>query len=418
MTHQERISDRLAIVVLNFRQWTGETVLDKEDFQLGQGGKLPPEHVAHLGSKRICNPDELRVFASIKQRAVRLLESCGVPYLGGWAVPLSQAKKVLLTLDTYVREYEVAKATFLQRYDEAVKAWIAQNPEFGSEILRSVKTKSHVEARIRSGYSVFKVQALEGDANSFDLAEAGLGETLLTEVAKTARELYRRTFAGKDQVTARAVDPIRRIRARLAGLAFIDNGILPVINAIDNALSPLSKYGPYKGSDFHQLTSIVLVLCDEDRMRDLSQAVTEQVSSQSAEDFALMAEDPQSSLSVSVQHQDAPEVVPSQGQKQHGRDQDLSLDLDAELEAFLEAKKSERSQKSQISQKSQTDAHRETQTPVRDLNAQTLNETHETNEINKTHVEHHQEGNEYEESKEPTPLLPSMTQDNASSMFW
>ena len=388
MTHQKRISDRLAIVVLNFRQWTGETVLDKDDFQLGQGGKLPPQHLAHLGSKRICNPEDLRVFASIKQRAVRLLESCGVPYLGGWAVPLSQSKKVLLMLDGYVREYEVAKATFLQRYDEAVKAWIAQNPEFGSEILRSVKTKSHVEARIRSGYSVFKVQALEGDASSFDLAEAGLGETLLTEVAKTARELYRRTFAGKDQVTARALEPIRRIRARLAGLAFIDKGILPVVNAIDQALSPLSKYGPYKGSDFHQLTSIVLVLCDEDRMRDLSEAVVDQQSTQSAEDFVLMPEAPQTSSSGCVQHQDSPKVLPSQGDKQNDRDQDLSLDWEAQLDAFLESKKSE------------THTHQESLTPASDSNAENVKNT------------------SVESQKEQTPVLPSFAQENASSMFW
>ena len=413
MTTQQRISDRLAIVVLNFRQWTGETVLNKEDFQLGQGGKLPPEQVAHLGSKRICNPEDLRIFASIKQRAVRLLESYGVPYLGGWAIPLEKSQEVLLTLDKYVKEYEVAKASFLQHYDQAVNDWIAQNPEFGSEILRSIKTKSHVESRIRSGYSVFKVQALNGKSSTFDAAEAGLGETLLAEVAKTARELYKRSFAGKDQVTARAVDPIRRIRARLAGLAFVDGGILPVINTIDSTLQSISKSGPYKGSDFYQLNSIVLVLCNEDRMRDLSQAVSVQATQQ-VDEFSLVSEDsslvsyneeqvkaPSNQQEVSS-IQEQPRICTQHCSKELVESEDLSLNLDDELDAFLNAKQTEFAEKT------------ETKMIVSDITSNTVSKTEETK------IEEIEEQIEASrEREEMTQVIPSISQSNDNaSMFW
>ena len=59
------------LLVVNLDIWTARKKLVPLD--LG-GAELPPEDLASLGSKRVCNPEDLRSFTTLKARAVSL---CG-----------------------------------------------------------------------------------------------------------------------------------------------------------------------------------------------------------------------------------------------------------------------------------------------------------------------------------------------------
>ena len=47
---------------------------------------LHPDELASLGSKRVCNPEELMIFKTLKARATSLLERTGIRFLNGWAI--------------------------------------------------------------------------------------------------------------------------------------------------------------------------------------------------------------------------------------------------------------------------------------------------------------------------------------------
>ena len=60
------VLDKIVALNLDVTLWTGRKKLEAQD--LG-GVNLPPEDLASLGSKRIADPEKLKVFSTIKCRA-------------------------------------------------------------------------------------------------------------------------------------------------------------------------------------------------------------------------------------------------------------------------------------------------------------------------------------------------------------
>ena len=56
----QHITDRITLVVLSVTIWSGRKKLRPEDLKLGT--EIPPEDLVSLGSKRVCNPEDLKVF--------------------------------------------------------------------------------------------------------------------------------------------------------------------------------------------------------------------------------------------------------------------------------------------------------------------------------------------------------------------
>jgi hypothetical protein len=57
------VLDRLVAVNLDVRIWSGRKKLTAEDLSLG--ADVPPEDLVSLGSKRVCDPDAIKVFHRI-----------------------------------------------------------------------------------------------------------------------------------------------------------------------------------------------------------------------------------------------------------------------------------------------------------------------------------------------------------------
>ena len=66
-----KVLDNLLALNLNVSLWSARKKMVLEDFG---GAELPPEDLASLGSKRIADPNSLKVFSTLKARAFNFLD--------------------------------------------------------------------------------------------------------------------------------------------------------------------------------------------------------------------------------------------------------------------------------------------------------------------------------------------------------
>lgn len=272
---KKRISDLLVVVMPEFHQWTGAVVFRPEDFDIGEGGNLPPEDVtASLGAKKICDPALLRGFSQLKSRAERLLDENGIAYCNGYAIPIDKSRGVLSQLDKIVDDYEDLRERFLMSYDLYVEDWASQHPEFADQIRRGKKSRQEVGRSISADYKVVQVYPFNKDDEAYAAEAAELTDTLYESTVKMADQLYKDSFQGRSEVTARCFGVLKRIREKLDGLTFLDNSLRPIVQMIDSTLRAIPPSGPYRGEAFYRLQSLILILADAQRIRDLTEVKT------------------------------------------------------------------------------------------------------------------------------------------------
>lgn len=70
-----------------------------------------------------------------------------------------------------------------------------------------------------------------------------LGDTLFDEVAKAAGEAWTRCYAGKTEITRKALSPLKSIYDKLMGLTFVEPRVAPVAELLDTAFRSIPKRG-------------------------------------------------------------------------------------------------------------------------------------------------------------------------------
>ena len=257
-----RTLDHLVVVNLDIHIWTARKKLTTAD--LG-GATLPPDDLASLGSKRICNPEDLRTFGTLKARAVNLLERSGIRFLSGWAVPDTKIDAIMKELAAIRDEFNEAKEAFLQRYEESVRDWIAKHPQWSGIIAGSVVSEEYVRSRLGFRWQVFQVAhpgtvdpAKKIDNLGDDIDQ--LGQTLFGEVAKAAAEAWTKCYAGKTEITRKALSPLKSIHDKLMGLTFVEPRVAPVAELLETAFRSIPRRGAIKGSMLIMLQGLVSLL--------------------------------------------------------------------------------------------------------------------------------------------------------------
>ena len=254
------VLDHLLVVNLDIHIWTARKKLVPLD--LG-GAELPPEDLASLGSKRICNPEDLRSFTTLKARAVSVLERSGIRFLSGWAVPDTRIDDIMRELAVIRDEFNAAKESFLQRYEQSVRDWIARHPQWGNIIAGSTVSEEYVRSRLDFRWQVFQVAQPEAvDRNMDNLKEDidRLGGTLFDEIAKAAGEAWHRCYAGKTEITRKALSPLKAMYDKLMGLTFVEPRVAPVAELLDTAFRSIPKRGAITGSTLVMLQGLVSLL--------------------------------------------------------------------------------------------------------------------------------------------------------------
>jgi hypothetical protein len=226
------------IIVLNLvvTLWSARRKLKLEDLKVA-GNQLPPEDLASLGSKKICDPEKLKVFNTLKSRATRYLDTIGVRFLGGWAIPAARAQEVADTIEVIKDDFYTERATFLDEYDLVVTDWINKHPEWAEIIAKAVIPVSEVERKMSFGWQAYMVTGAPAEGDNSALVKgleeqvSSLGGTLFQEISSLAREVWEESYQGKEKVTRRALRPLRTMADKLRGLSFLDPRPCPSLKA-------------------------------------------------------------------------------------------------------------------------------------------------------------------------------------------
>ena len=267
------VLDRIVAVNLGIHIWSARKKLDPVD--LGNAN-LPPEDLASLGSKKICDPEELKVFGTLKARAVNLLDRIGVRFLSGWAIPETRIDEVAEGLAAIRDEFDREKEAFLNRYDRSIQDWIAKHPQWGSIIAGSIVSESYVRSKMAFRWQVFKVQMPAEDKplqDSLHSDISGLGDTLFGEVAKAATETWHRCYAGKTEITRKALSPLKTIHDKLMGLTFIEPRVAPAAELLSTAFASIPRRGAIKDGTLIMLQGLVSLLRNPDALLEHGQMI-------------------------------------------------------------------------------------------------------------------------------------------------
>ena len=274
-----RILDNLLALNLNVSLWSARCKMSQED--LG-GAELPSDDLASLSSKRIANPESLRVFGTLKARAVNYLDRHGVRFMSGWAIPEEKAGEIIQELISIRDDFQREKEDFLASYDQNIQSWIVKHHQWGEIIRNSTVGPDYVRNRMDFRWQLYKVAPLEQHTNNTAVLEAGLaeevqglGSTLFGEVSKSAEDIWRRVYHGKTEVTYKALSLLRTLHAKLTGLSFVEPHVVPVADIVQAALLRIPKKGNITGPDLLLLQGLVCLLKDSDALIAHAQRVVE-----------------------------------------------------------------------------------------------------------------------------------------------
>lgn len=262
------------VVSLDVRIWSGRKKLRPED--LTASGRLPPKDLVSLGSKKIFDPKALKPFVDVKRRAEARCQAVGVRFARAFAIPKAAAKSVIAEFNGLAENFGKLREAFLATYDEELARWKAQHPGYERLIEAELLPKAMVGSKFAFGYDVFAINAVDGDGELATLMEQGgagnltlgLAGALYDEVAAESREFVRQSLAGRNAVTQKFLRPVRAIREKLAGLAFLDPAIGPLVGSIDEVLAATPKKGKIDGASLAALRGVVMLLTDPAQMRE------------------------------------------------------------------------------------------------------------------------------------------------------
>lgn len=271
----EQILERMALVDLDVRIWSGRAKLRAEDINVGHDGQLPPEEASSLGSKKVFDPYYLRPFDRLKKAGERILAEQGQSLLGAWAVPVDGLDRLTGRLDDLKRQFGEAEAEFRAHYDDRFEDWVAQfhrYPDFQQHLRKARVPSDAIVGRFHFRYSIVRIRAADTSGDLQAQVE-GLGDEMLEDVAQEAAELHRRAFAGfggdDRHYSQRTLRPLKRIRDKLNGLMFLDSAAHVLVSAIDAVLGRLPARGKLTPGQIVEVVSLTNMLSDRVRIREL-----------------------------------------------------------------------------------------------------------------------------------------------------
>lgn len=257
-----KVLDNLLAVNLDISLWSARRKMTAQD--LGSA-ELPPEDLASLGSKRIADPAHLKIFGTLKARATSYLDKHGVRFMSGWAVPQEMASEITKQLTIIRDEFMLEKEKFLATYNESINSWIEKHDDWADIIRNSVVNPDYVRSRMGFRWQLYKVvpSAMDSTVDDGLCSEVeSLGNTLFSEVADSARDMWKKVFEGKTEVTHKALSPLKTLHTKLTELSFIEPHVMPVADIIQASLQRIPKKGNIVGADLLLLQGLVCLLKD------------------------------------------------------------------------------------------------------------------------------------------------------------
>ena len=258
------ITEQMSLIVLTVSLWSGRKKLRADDLDLSEDD-IPPEELVSLGSKRICNPEAIRIFSTLKGQAERACLKVGTRFLGGYLVPNARIGALSSELDRLKADFARELQDFLTDYDREIGDWIDRHPEWERQLRAAVDPASQVGAKFAFRYRPLVIRPAPGQHQALEEDVAEIGATLFHEVAQIAGSLEK-SLVGKAAMTQRALGTFRRIQQKLGVLSFVDPRIQPILDPVDGFLDRVPRTGLISGTLFQEGFGLWMLLCDEQRM--------------------------------------------------------------------------------------------------------------------------------------------------------
>ena len=257
------VLDQIVCIRLDVSIWSGQKKLTSEDLGLTPD-QIPPEELANLGRKRICDPKELAIFRAIKKRGERELQAHGVRFLDGYAVPTRDMARINDELDNLGQEFQSARTEFIANYEDSVEAWIARHSEWEDQLRRAIEPVERIAGALTWRRTCYRVVHPSSSVPDTGLATEvnGLGGQLLREVAQEAKEAWEQSYQDKLDVTRRALWPLNRIYKKMLSLSFLEPRIKPFLNLMARVIKQADQSGPgrIQGQELSELQKLLHIL--------------------------------------------------------------------------------------------------------------------------------------------------------------
>ncbi|EGV28136.1 hypothetical protein ThidrDRAFT_4037 [Thiorhodococcus drewsii AZ1] len=306
------LTEAMTLISLSVAIWGGRKRLRPEDLGLGDQA-IPSDELVHWGSKRICNPEALRVFHTLKGQAERACLKVGTRFLGGFLVPNDQVPGLSAELERFKVRFEQEVQSFLAGYDHEIADWIARHPHWERQLREAVEPAQRVAGRFAFRYRPLVIRPAEDHPGTLAEDAAEIGGSIFHEIAQIARDLEK-SLVGQTQMSQRALGTLRRVRDKLAVLSFVDPRIPPVLEPLEDFLHRVPRSGPITGELFREGFGLWLLLSDEDRLARHGAGILAgeaEDSSADQEDTTTAEEGGTSELEVFAIPGPDPEVMPA-----------------------------------------------------------------------------------------------------------
>jgi hypothetical protein len=288
-------ADHLVCVVLDIHIWSGRRHLERSDLIQSnpEFSKLPEKELANLGSVKICDPEHIRQFHTLKDQAERVLGRAGLPMLGAIGVPADRFNTVHDELVKLQQQFQTLARNFIAAYDQRIAGWKARhlqtNPDW-EPLFNNVPTATHVAGRLSFDFHPFRIAAPAPRNDHpalndrFDQQLHGLKGELLQELAAEATRLVAACIEGgkeqanavpREHVTARTMGPLRRAATKLTSFRFIDPGVGPLADVIEEVLAGLPLAGRIDGVRLMRVWSLASMLSTPLQAAEMAQLAQE-----------------------------------------------------------------------------------------------------------------------------------------------
>ncbi len=270
---------KLICITLDVHLWGGRQALKREHLQAYDSSinTLPPSALASMGSVKICDPEEVRVFQRIKNEAIRLLEDSGLPLLGSVGIPEDNFDVVYQNLLTLGAKFDAAANDLFLRYDQQVAAWRdkwkRENPG-NAHLLGRIPDAQTVCGKLSFGFHCYAVEQPVGGtsehaANGMYLSQLqGLKGELFKTCAAEANDLLTKYLiksdgvgsSAKEAITQKTLRPLKRTMAKLRTFSFVDPTAGPLADLIEWSLRQVPDNGPIAGPGLMSIWSLARML--------------------------------------------------------------------------------------------------------------------------------------------------------------
>ena len=282
MTAQVKVisAKKLICVTLDIHLWGGRQALKREHLQAYDSSisTLPPSALASMGSVKICDPEEVRVFQRLKNEAIRLLEDNGLPLLGAIGIPDDKFDSVYQSLQTIGAKFDAAAQDLFLRYDQQVDAWRTkwkrENPG-NTHLLGRIPDAQSVCGKLNFGFHCYAVEqpvgAGEHAANGTYVSQLqGLKGELFKACAAEANDLLTKyliksdgsSSSVKEAITQKTLRPLKRTMAKLRSFSFVDPSANALAELIEWSLRQVPDNGPITGPGLISIWSLARTLAD------------------------------------------------------------------------------------------------------------------------------------------------------------